>query len=466
MNMMPRVSVANTAAPAFRRWQIVFLLIVFAAVLAWRLPAAWTEGRFYDEEATVFLAYAWHFPWQDALLRSFGGYLNLPANLITVGLAAAVRSGLISLEIAPYGTMLIGLACQLVPVLLLLTGSAAFLADKRARIIAALLVVLAPGTEEVLLNVVHIQFHLALAAAIILVLDVPLGAKVRRLYLLLLSLAPLSGPGAILLLPFFFLRALLDQDRSRAAQALALGAGATVQMIFFYVPNPVRGAPLDSLVLAAGAFIRLVVLPLGGPIAAAMTSEAAVSTRSQGMLLPTIAFAAVLCFAALVWWASRRRDAATWLLAESLAVAVLSLGFGAATRMDRTAQFTLWAQAGPRYNYMPLVLLGLALLALASRHHSRARPLAWLLIAVMLVQSAVFYHSGVLETFRGGPSWAAEVRAWRKDPDHPLAVWPRPAAADLSANATRCARTFPREGLPAEPRYCEGGWTAGFYRRP
>lgn len=50
---------ARTVFGPRQRWA---LLAAFALLVALRLPAAWAHGRFQDEEATVFLAYAWHRP--------------------------------------------------------------------------------------------------------------------------------------------------------------------------------------------------------------------------------------------------------------------------------------------------------------------------------------------------------------------------------------------------------------------
>src|SRR6478672_13691337 len=91
----------NTGAGAsavFSRPERWLLLEVFALLLVLRLPLAWVYGRFQDEEATVFLAYAWHFPWADALFRPFGGYLNIAANATTLLVVELVRGGAVPLE--------------------------------------------------------------------------------------------------------------------------------------------------------------------------------------------------------------------------------------------------------------------------------------------------------------------------------------------------------------------------------
>src|SRR5579863_104210 len=146
------------ARSVFSRRQRWALLTVFALLVIFRLPHAWVHGRFLDEEATVFLAYAWHRPWLDALFRPFGGYWNLGANATTLLVVELVKHGVVPLERAPYLTMLMALAAQMLPAALILTGRASWLAGRSAVIAALLLIAMAPSTEEVFFNVMHMQF--------------------------------------------------------------------------------------------------------------------------------------------------------------------------------------------------------------------------------------------------------------------------------------------------------------------
>src|SRR5579864_373293 len=258
------VDVPVNKKPAFTNWQRLVLLVAFAALLVFRLPGSWVHGRFQDEEATVFLAYAWHYPWRDALFRPFAGYWNLGATASTVLLVQLVKTGFVPLERAPYVTMGIAFVVQLLPAVLILTGSAQWLRNRLATAAALLIIAIAPATEEVFFNVLHIQFHLALCAALILALDVPRGWHVRVAYGMLLFAAPLCGPGAIVLVPLFGLRALLDRDRRRLPQLAALAAGAAVQLLIFYGPSPVRGHSRGPGTVAAGMFVRMIALPFLG----------------------------------------------------------------------------------------------------------------------------------------------------------------------------------------------------------
>lgn len=441
-----------------QRWM---LLAAFALVAIFRLPEPWVHGRFQDEEATVFLAYAWHYPWLDALFRPFAGYWNLGANASTVLTAQLVKGGVLPLERAPYLTMSLGLAAQLLPAILILTSKTAWLRNRAAVIVALLLIAASPVTEEVFFNVLHIQFHLALCAALILALDVPDGRAARIGYGLLLFTAPLCGPGAIVLLPLFGLRALVDGDRRRLEQLAWLGAGAGVQLLLFYGSSPMRGHWTDPATIAASLLVRPLALRLVGPDIANRLGDAVYASQAGGGLLWWwVAAASVAVCGGLIVLAARRRDAVLWLVLASLASAVTSLGFGM-VKIAESDPFNVLR--GERYNFLPLVLLGLALVALAMRPGGRGRAVFVGLCALMLVSGA-YYYSKTMVSLTYGPSWHAEVAAWRKDHNHPLAVWPGKYGADLSDEARPCSPVGPDPAKSTDPRYCESGWTAAFYR--
>jgi hypothetical protein len=119
---------------------------------------------------------------------------------------------------------------------------------------------------------------------------------------------------------------------------------------------------------------------------------------------------------------------------------------------------------GERYNFLPVVLLSLALVVLAMRSGFRGRPVYVLLCTLILVSGASYYPRP-LPNFANGPSWPAEVLAWRSDHRHLLAVWPRPWTADLSDETRPCLPPGRDLARSTDPRYCESGWIAGFYPR-
>lgn len=453
---------ARLVFSASQRW---VLLGIFAVIVVMRLPNAWLHGRFQDEEATVFLAYAWHFPWTDALFRPFGGYWNFAANATTLVVAKLAQNAIIPLERAPYFTMTTALLVQLLPAVLILTGKAQWLSSRLAVIAALLMIAIAPATEEVFFNVLHIQFQLALCVALILGLDVPSNRIARLGYGALLFLAPLCGPGAIVMLPLFALRALVDRDRTRLLQAAPLAAAAAIQLLLFYHASPLRGHVFDPATLAAAIFVRLVALPSTGVNSAYRIGAAIYESRVNGGLLWwAAAGTSVLLFGTLLWVAAKRRDAALWLILSSLSTAAASLGFGMVAGERYRLPSLFGVVEGERYNFLPLVLLGLTLVVLARRPSFRGSRLCGALCLLMLL-TGISYYAKPLPTLADGPSWAAEVAAWRNDHRDRLAVWPRPWAADLSDEARPCPAPSRDPARLNDPRYCESGWLAPFYAR-
>jgi hypothetical protein len=460
MTYWSSVSVSEGSHPAFRPLTASLLLLAFALIGALHLPGAWMQGRFIDEEATVFLAYAWHFPALEALFRPFAGYLNIAANASTVVLAELIKGGSISLERAPYFSMLLGLAFQVAPILMILTGEARWLRSPQVRLASALLVAIAPGTEEVAFNVIHIQFHLALCVALLLTFDVPRSLLARVLAAVALLLAPLCGPAAILLLPLFALRSWLDASWGRGQQTLILAIGSGIQLLFFYGESPIRGLKPDLLTAAAGTFLRVIILPLFGSGFSEKIGEQIAYSQFDGMgitLAVAVCGALVMCglFVTACW----RRSAVTWLLAAGLTLAVASFCVGMASP---SRIFVLLPSAGPRYNFLPVVLVGMAIFGSVGEAKKISRTLFLAASAMWLTTSSIAYIRP-LKAYAAGPAWPAEVAKWRQHSDYPLRIWASKRVVELPAKPRRCTPTSKPKGDPEAPLYCESGWMVAFW---
>lgn len=427
------------------------MLVVMA-----RLPMAWVQGRFLGEEGSVFFAYAWHHSASEALWRSFGGYLNLAANAFTLLAARLVQHDVLSLGLAPYVTMTVALLFQMIPPLLILFGRAAWLQQRWAIVAALLVLAISPLTEEVFFNVLHIQFQLALAAATILALDAPRSARAQAAYGLILFFAPLCGPAAIILVPFFALRSLVERDRARLLQTAILTAGAVMQLAFFFTPSPVRGHFLDPATISALLFGRLVVLPLTNTMVAVAFADQVYTLWSEARIgWWLIAAGFVAYFATLTRWALRNpKGAAIWLIVPGLAIGAISFGGGMIVNNDYDF-FSVGA--GQRYNFLPMVLVGWGIIALVSQLEAGARRICTYLCVLMLVSGVISYGFPLPELSRG-PDWRTEVAMWRADPDYKPRTWPRTWKVELSGKARPCSK--PRlSGPPSgDPAYCESAW--------
>lgn len=439
------------------------LLALFTLIVVMRLPQAWAGGRFLDEEGAIYFAFAWHNGTSEALFRSFGGYLNLAANGTTLLAARLVQGGVVPLELAPYVTMTISLLFQTIPAILILTGSANWLKPRWAVLASLMVIAASPATEEVFSHSLHIQFHLALACALILALDPP---KTKRSWLghgLVLILAPLCGPAAIVLLPFFVLRSLVEWDRARLVQAGLLGLGSAVQLLLFFEAVPVRGHFPDPATLAALMFGRTVAMPLtNSSVASFFVERIYESWAALGLMwwLAAIAFAAY--FTTLIRWALRdRRDAAIWLIVPGLALGLVSFGGGMIV-----SNYSDWFMplAAQRYNFLPVVLASLGIISLARRLAGTARRLCIYLCILIQVSGIVSYWLPLGQLERG-PYWRGEVAAWRVDHNTLLRGWPQWWKIDLSDQSRPCSQMAGGKPPPDEPIYCEAAWLE-FVRDP
>lgn len=393
----------------------LLLLLSFALLVCIRMPQVTLEGRLWAEEGTVFLRNALTLPWQQALFKEFGGYLNIVAN--GAGLLAA---DLVPLEWAPRVTFAIALAFQMCPPVLLVTSRAEWLQRPFVLPMALLLVLCPAAGQEIWLNTIHSQFHLALCAGIILALE-PRSGAVGGFRAGLLLLAPLSGPASIAVLPLYLVRLALLRPRPALVETAALVCGAALQLGLFY-SSSARPLGIAPGILAAVICAKHVILPfLGFPftrwalkgVSAALEAGAV----PYAMIAVTLIAGAATAFAVLK--RGRVEPAFLFLAGALIAVVAYTGGLGAGPQF-------VHALFGARYAYVPQVLFALGLLCLAATGEDRLAKVARVLCFWLIVVGSVDYAFVHVRMFSTGPNWAAQVAQWRHDPTHVIAVWPQP----------------------------------------
>jgi hypothetical protein len=114
-----------------------------------------------------------------------------------------------------------------------------------------------------------------------------------------------------------------------------------------------------------------------------------------------------------------RRLVVPWLMIPGLAIAWLSYYGALDKRLD-----LLLIDVGERYAFVPQVLFGLTLVAIATQGSEVARRVAAIAVA-WIVMVGVAEYTLVGDHFINGPDWALEVALWRADPAHHLQIWPR-----------------------------------------
>jgi hypothetical protein len=352
--------------------------------------------------------------------------------------------------------MTIATLFQLIPAILILTARGRWLTDRGAVFGCLLILAMALLTEEVFANVLHIQFHLALASALILALDIPGSRFSRVAYCVPLLVAPLCGPGAIVILPLFALRTAIEWDRARLVQTVALAFGSALQLLLFFTPNPLRGHLLDPATLSNVLFLRLVILPYATLIAASSMGELVYNfylVGGPGWWLTT--GLSLSSFGLLIYAVSRGGlDTAFWLVMSGLLLAVVSFGAGMLP-IHPSAWFA--PAAAERYNFLPLVLIGMGLIALSMRKDGRYRIVYLCLVVLTLMSGGLtFFHP--IDIIGKGLNWQSEVAVWQTDHDHMITAWPSEWLIDLSDRDRPCSPPSLDNISASEPTYCEGSW--------
>jgi hypothetical protein len=272
----------------------------------------------------------------------------------------------------------------------------------------------------------HSQFELALCCALILGLEVDDG-RISKVRLGILFLAPLCGVVAIAVLPLFVVCAAIERSRGRAVQAAFLGAGAAIQMLFFFHAIEGRAYRLDPLVMLDVVTLRHLEVPFFGLQQASKWAMKVQTVRANGgvallsAVLPVATFGPVLVCSLLC---ARGRVAFWYLCAGGLMAGASYFGAlgGVETLMD------IWN--GERYGFAPQALFALSFVTLAATTAGWVRRLSWIAVIWLLFVGQYEYRRPWVVA-SSGPSWRAEVEAWQKGENRVLRTWPTGWTVDL-----------------------------------
>jgi hypothetical protein len=394
-------------------WRI-YALVAFVVVVALRLPHI-LEGRFWAEEGRDYFAFAWTLPWWQALFKPEVGYLNLPATA-----SPLIARYAVPLEGAPLVTTILALFFQSIPALILVSARDPWLRSPWVLLAALALLATPPGGDEVWINTPTSQFHLAVAAALCLALEVPAqaGAWIRGIFL---GLAPLCSPVTAALAPLFLARAWLERDRRRAIQGLAVLIGAAIQFLLFYSSMKGRWQIPGPSVVASLIAARHIALPLLGlDLARVVAGDLQESIHAAHR--PLVAFLVVAAVGGLVGAGIyfRRMAVPFWLLIAALVIA----GISYAGALDGRVDSLVTVDGQQRYTFAPSVLFGLTILSLAATRVDRVAAISWLFCTWLFVVGFVQASLPRQRDFATGPAWAEQVSRWRADHGVALAIWP------------------------------------------
>ena len=399
----------------------------FVVLVAARIPGV-LAGRFWAEDGFFFVD-AVRLPWAEALFQQHTGYLDLVASF-TMLLAAR----LVALENAPLVSLTVSLCVQVLPGLLLATGGIRAMRNPWCLGGALLILATVPLAEEVWLNPITGQYHLIVAAAIVLA-SAPGRGRTRWLHRAVLLVAPFSGPGPSLIAPLFFLRAMRDGCRERVVQAVLISAGTLVQVAML-LGHPVqeRGLGLTPDLLLMVIAIKHVVVPL-------LWRSEAIAVANPLMDGWQADFVQRLAGAGYGWNRGDPvpvRHGGMALPRRGRTMAVSGRGSGDGAVLCRLAR-PEGRLAGHPVRRALLCRTADAVRADPDRDRrgasSRVGRLVAAGFAVWLIVIGAGWYVQPEPMMATGPDWRGEVAAWRADPGHALMLWPPWFTIALPASA-------------------------------
>jgi hypothetical protein len=344
----------------------------------------------------VYLRYAHTHGVMAALLAPHGDYYSGVANV-----AALLATRIVPLEAAPHVTTSLALLCQLAPFLVVLIAPSPLWDSNIKRLLVCGTILLFP-TGEVWLNTLGSQFHLSLAAALILLVDLRSVGGPGRVFLnIVLGIASLAGPSTAFLLPVYAIVANAERDRERWRQCAIVACGFLVQAAAF-TWTLVRVVGGDDRLSGFNWLIFTKIYMDGG-------LAHSVLFQRHYQEFPRLTWAASAAIAVVSTRAIHDRTIRTALLAM-LALSVGSLATSIGMR------------GGERYFFASDVLILTIAIASSSRIGQRVSLVgivATVLVACGLFRSTVTYQRR-MELFDrpGGAVWRNEVARWRADPKY------------------------------------------------
>jgi hypothetical protein len=393
-------------------------------VLVVRAPWVLVWGRFWAEEATVYLAYAWSHSFLEALTAPHLGYYNLVANM------ASILATHVPLESAPRCATALALLIQVIPAAVILFASIPGLGTPLRKGGALLLLLVVPANPEIYLNSINSHFLLCAATGVVLVSE-HRGRADRLGKWLLLGLVGLTGVVSTFLAPLFWVQWWLERRRERLVQAAILSACALLQLGFVSraLEQDERHLRFNSTAIVGAAYAKFIAMPLVSTerlnqhmAQLRATVEATGSLPAWVWIVTAGGFAGFL----LVCWRSGRRSA---MLLAAAAIWVSLLSFSGSREAATDQKLLGHLTYAFRYYYAPQFFFLLALLAALAPDTSlpfvlRGPTAVWLAGAMLM--GSVNFARGPIDwpLIFSGPPWGPQVEQWRRDPSRPLAVWP------------------------------------------
>ena len=184
-----------------RRWMVALgAMLIAAALIISRRPDALFNPQFWAEDG-FYYAQAYNNGALPAMVIPIAGYILIIPRLV------AILAMLFPVSAGPLIFNLFGLLLQVLPVGLLFSGRFDRIIPSRlAQALIAFLYIAIPNSYEVNVTLTNSQWHVALAAFMIVIADVPRRRWAKVADFVFILLAGLTGPFCVALAPILALR--------------------------------------------------------------------------------------------------------------------------------------------------------------------------------------------------------------------------------------------------------------------
>lgn len=393
------LDIYRPSVPGARRPRIllgVAMVVVATLVTIARSPHA--VDSVYSEDGAVFLRQAVDDPPWAALSRTYAGYIHAAPRLI---------SELVALLPLRWSAVAFALLSALVVsalALLVIQATSAYIASTRVRLLLAAGMVLLPvAQEEYLANIANLHWPL-LFAAFAALLWLPESRWERALAALVVALAVLSDPLALLLLPVALARLWATSDRSQhlVTAAYVLSGGMQLAAVL---------TSLDNRLLVGELQVEKVGVSLNPPRTVAHLAKQVVGRGIVGGRLDDVGSAAAITLIALAGALLACLALFAWRRRDSLPVAIACLAVVYALLFYGVAEVSVRGSAPPRYSIVPVMLLYLTIaVILGNPATTEARSHDRIVMAVAVMAAVVWGANFKILTVRDElESWSTQV---------------------------------------------------------
>lgn len=406
------------------------LLLLSILVVISRDVSLFVSPRIWAEDGTFFLQHYYSNQNIAELFRPFE-YFRVIHNTVTYfGLR------IVPLKHIPHLFTYVALAIQLLPILIVLKGRSILWDSQIKKMIVIAIILFAPSSEEIWLNLNGTSYYLSVATVVILLssCNKPKDAVIYRTILLM---SGLSGLLSCLLTPLFYIKAIIQKNSESKIQFILLLSIVVVQLAslayatFISESNPDRSNPPDFYILGFIVWIKTFALNTSVELAEYYSQYFSGLVNLEIHKSDSLLYWAIILLILSGYMLIKRAEI-FYLVAAFLLLTLFSSYFGIAGYMNM-AFFDV--SNGNRYFYAPNVLLSLLLVSpLLLFVDSKKRtllPYLGMLFFVFILHNGINRFYDVKTSFDNWPDWNTQITKWEANPDHPIEIWPPPFTIKL-----------------------------------